>query len=456
MTRTILSKLALAVALCAATAPVPAFADDPPSAKDMEAAKKAFGEGKKAHEAGKLQDAIEKFQKSYNLSKNPLLLYNIALTMEEAGMEDIAVGYYKKFLRDAPADAAQRSAAEDNLKNLEKKLGGGESTPPGPGGTKPVPDTTPKGPIVMKPAGTYAETDFQHAVVDVAPPGKPLDVTAYVPEDSGWVVTLNFRTAGEGKFTPREMKWRYKELVGRVPAPKMIGDAVQYYIEVKDSAGTVVTRSGKATSPNLVTIESGATPRFYPDVTDAGDTKTTPAEVKARDESDDPLNGTKSTTIEDETAGPIEVQPNVAPGGGFRDVGSSKFKYTKWGSTIATGALLSASLVFYIQAGRNASALEADSTGCGDPPCQEFDEVSAGYEDSGKLNDTLSKVTLGIGAVTAVVAGYYWYKSLTAKQRGDRNAATARGAALESASTSWGVAPAFGAGYAGATAVVEF
>ena len=30
-------------------------------------------------------------------------------------------------------------------------------------------------------------------MIDAAPPGKPLDVTAFVPEDSGWTVTLYYR-----------------------------------------------------------------------------------------------------------------------------------------------------------------------------------------------------------------------------------------------------------------------
>ncbi len=458
MTRTLLSSLAIAFAgLTVHHMAVPAVAIAQPSAKDLAEAKKAFAEGKKAHEAGDLGTAIAKFSKSYSLSKNPLLLYNIAVTMEEDGQLDFALDYYKKFLAEAPADAAQRPQAQESMAALEKKLGKPASVENT--GTKPPvenpPDRTPKGPVEIKPAGTYSETDFQHEVVDVAPPGKPLDITAYVPEDSGWTVTLNFRTAGEGTFTAKEMKWRYKELVGRVPAPKMIGDALQYFVEVKDQGGAVIAKSGKSTSPNLITIEKGATPRFYPDVTDDGDPKT-PTDVVGSDDSDDPLRGGKKDPVEsdDPITGPVDdPQTETLGGTGFRDVGSSKFKYMKWGSTIATGALLGSSLVFYLQAGRNADALVGDSTNCGDPPCQEFDSTSAGYEDAGKLNDTLSKVTLGIGAVTAVVAGYYWYKSLTAKKRGSSSAAAANDGSPE---TTWVVAPAFGQGFAGAAAAVEF
>src|SRR5207237_1339901 len=147
--------------------------------------------------------------------------------------------------------------------------------------TKPV--EPPKKTVKIKPAGTYSATDFQHQVVEDAPPGKPLDITAFVPEDSGFTVTLYFRGSNDPKFNAKVMKWRYKELVARVPAAKMAGNSIQYYIEVKDQAGTLVTKSGKSTSPNLVNIDAGATPRFYPDITDEGDA-VSPVVTKQHDE----------------------------------------------------------------------------------------------------------------------------------------------------------------------------
>src|SRR5690606_8543872 len=133
----------------------------------------------------------------------------------------------------------------EKVKALEKKLGlgGGGGTVPTP--SDPMPDTKPN-PDSFKPPGTYKEDAFQQQVVDTAPPGHPLDVTAFVSEDSRFVVTLHYRTAGEGRWTQRVMKWRYKELVARIPAPKMIGNAVQYYIDVKDATGASVARSGKS------------------------------------------------------------------------------------------------------------------------------------------------------------------------------------------------------------------
>src|SRR5215475_9685769 len=80
---------------CAIAAPRTSFADEaPPSPADLAAAKKAYAEGKALHDKGNLPEAVEKFKESYRLSKNPLLLYNIAFTMDEAGTKDLALFYY--------------------------------------------------------------------------------------------------------------------------------------------------------------------------------------------------------------------------------------------------------------------------------------------------------------------------------------------------------------------------
>ena len=99
--------LALAIAL-AVVASATAIADAQPTPAQIEKAKKAFGEGKTLFEKGDFPEAVAKFKESYNLSKNPVLLYNIALANESAGQDDIALFYYRKFLTDAPAEAAQR------------------------------------------------------------------------------------------------------------------------------------------------------------------------------------------------------------------------------------------------------------------------------------------------------------------------------------------------------------
>jgi len=442
--------LALATALAATATSSTAYAQAPSQA-DLDKAKKAFMEGKAFHEGGKYEEAISKYKEAYKLSKKPVLLYNIAIAMEEAQMDDLALMNFRKFLAEADPADPQRPTAETKVKMLEKKLGVGGNTQPT--GTNP-PDKKPpevKPPVSVKPAGTYTETDFQHVVVDTAPPGKPLDVTAFVPEDSGFTVTLNYRTAGEGKFSSKLMKWRYKELVARIPAQKMIGSAVQYYLDVKDQAGAPIAKSAKATSPNQVLIEAGATVRFYPDMTDEGDAKVTPKDVVKSDDDDDPLNKKKPKPDDTIPTGP------VTPGTGLTDVGSSSFGKAKWGTTIAGGALLGFAALSFVQAKKFGSALEDDSTQCGAPPCRAFttadDTYAKGVEDTGKRWNTFFKAGVVVGVGVSAVAGYFWYKEMKARKRGEMKVSTSAKAAEAS---SWIVVPAIGEHTAGATAAVRF
>lgn len=457
---------AIAVAL-ALVAPVAAQ----PSPQDLDKAKKEFLAGKKAFDAGDFPEAASHFKTSYNLSKKPALLYNVALANESGGQDDIALFYYRKFLTDADAADPQRPDAEARVKTLEKKFGGGTQPPAG-GGTPPAggntttttvtpPPEQHKEPDKLKPSGTYQPTEFQHQIVEAAPPKKPLDVTAFVPEDSGWKVTLFYRTAGEGKFQSKEMRWRYKELVARIPPTKMIGESVQYYIEVKDSQknGEVVTRSGKSTSPNLVTLEAGAAERFYPDWNDETGQTQSAAEVKASDEDEDPLNKNKKKKIA--VRDPEEIgggggggatTPGL-PGRGFTDVGSSKFTAMKWGSTGVAAAAVGLGILFYIQAGQQADALKEDSEACGAPPCRTYDPYDNDLQEAGKRYETLTTVSIVVGVGAAAIAGYYWYKELRAKKRGELKVSAKAPAGPEA---SWIITPTVGDNYAGAVGAVRF
>jgi hypothetical protein len=462
--------LTITIALAAVLLPTAhrAWADDKPTPEQLDAAKKAFGEGKALHDQGKLPEAIEKFKESYRLSRNPVLLYNIALTLDENKQLDNALFYYRKFLSDAPADAAQRKTADERVKTLEKEkleadlngkppTTGPETGPTGP--TGPKPDTTPKV-VKIKPAGTYGPNDFQHQVVEEVPPQKPLDISAFVPEDSGFTVTLFYRGAGDAIFVAKPMKWRYKELVARIPAAKITGSSIQYYIEVKDQAGTVVTRSGKSTSPNLINLTAGATPRFYPDMTDEGETKS-PAETHHHDD-EDPLNKNKQQAHDDDdiTGNTNKSQPTPevpsTPGQGFTDVGSTNFERAKWGSTITAGALVGLGVAFYVLASNQASALADDAKlphgSCTAVPCP-FDSYDRDLQSAGQRDQTISNVGIGFGVVASAVAGYFWYRQLTAKQHGDLKSAAKKPASPE---TTWVVAPSVTETFTGAAAAVRF
>jgi hypothetical protein len=448
--------LCLAIGVGALASTQLALADDKPTKEQLDQAKAAFAEGKSLHDQGKLTEAVEKFKESYRLSKNPLLLYNIGLTLDEAGQKDNALLYYRKFLADAPANAGQRPTATERVKVLEKeKLEAdlnGTPTKTEPVKTEPVKTepvktepvkTEPVKPVKIKPPGTYKPEDFQHQSVDSAPPGKPLDVTAFVPEDSGWSVLLFYRAAGDATFTSKTMKWRYKELVARIPAATMKGNTIQYYIEVKDQAGNKVTSAGKSTNPNLVTIEAGAAARFYPDMAD-DDGKLPNVTTSSGGGEENPLAGKGGGHDENPIGTPIG-------NGDQKDTGgvSSNFKYYKWGATGAAAVLLGTGIATYFMAKNQANNIQNDlvTPGCSTPPCRSFDKFDIDFQNAGQNYQTISNVTIALGVVSAGVAGYLWYKE--SKQKAHDDGKTGASAAT---GTTWIVTPAVSEHFTGAAA----
>jgi hypothetical protein len=424
-----------AIALAQALAPAAAWADRPaPTPAQLDKARKAFAEGRKLHDAGKLTEAVEKFKLSYQLSRNPLLLYNIGLTMEELGSGDLAVIFYRQFLAEAAPDAAQRADATDRIAAITRVLAPPAAPPPPTPPEAPPPEAPPP-----PPPPQFGSADFTHHLIEAAPPGVPLDVTAVVSDGFRVVVTLYVRSPGEATFTATPMERRNQERVGRIPATRMAGSAVQYYVEVRDDTGALLARSGKSTSPNVVNLDAGATPRFYPDFTPAP-----PVTTPGHHDAEDPI-AAATPGVGGAAAGP-------APGGGVLDVGSGEFAVAKWSATAAAGTGVGLGITFYVLSRGHATALERDSIDCGPPPCQKFDSYDRDLEHTGKLEQTISRVALVGGVAAAAVAGYFWYRELTASRHGERKVSR-----TSSTTASWQIAPAIGGdGFTGAAAVGRF
>lgn len=132
----------------------PAFGQDSPD----DLARRHFESGVAYLQEADYESALKAFQKSYELSKRPDLLLNIATVHERKGDFTAAIDSLKKFLEVAP-DAEQRATVEARITNLEKRQAEGATGEPktGPGETPPVgttPGTPPPGvkPDKAKPA----------------------------------------------------------------------------------------------------------------------------------------------------------------------------------------------------------------------------------------------------------------------------------------------------------------
>jgi tetratricopeptide (TPR) repeat protein len=380
-----------------------------PSAEDMAKAKEHYIAGKTLFDANDFEAAVDKFKESYKLSKNAVLLYNIAFTHDEIGDKQMATFYYEKFLKDTDRGAANRDVARKRLRTLKKEAG--TST--------------------TEPTDVQAVTSFKHTVVDESPPNTPLDIVAVVPEGVPWRVVLNYRVAGQAKFTSVEMQYRFKELVARIPAKDTAKKNVQYYIEVKDGSGKVLERSGQPTSPHIVYMEEGAKPRFYSDEVKTG--------IVVNPEN--PLGGGNSN------GGGGGGGGGELTNGGWTDVQSSKFYKLKWGTTGGAAGLVLASLTFYWLSSSFEERLQDESlesiTGqCGNPPCKQFAQKQKDLQSLGQTYETLGTVALGLGVATAAAAGALWYLEIKGKNgKGETSVTTL---------------PIVGNDYVGAAAAVRF
>lgn len=407
-----LSSAALAVALAVAGPARVAFADEaPPTSEQLAQAKQAFEEGNALFKAGKLPEAIEKLKESFRLSRNAFLLYNIGHSYDQLGQKEMVLFYYRKFLASAPANAPMRDnvskrVAELEAENIQAATLEGDAAA----------NTAATAPAVTS---KYSKADFKHEQIFTVPPGNPIDVTAFVPQDSGYTVKLFFRSAGEAAFTAKPMTWRNVELVARIPAPKVTGSNVQYYLEVRDTSNNLITRSGKSTSPVLVNIENGAQPHYYADFVDEGGEVFVPV-----------------TVIEEPLFSSDGRQTDVQP--------TSKFGTVKWISTGIAAASLGTSIVSYLMAGKEHDKLVSDANACGAPPCQVFDaEFGQKVQEVGQRWDLTYKITLGVGITAAAVSGYFWYRDMKAKKR-------------RTPSSAWLIVPSISDSYAGASAAAEF
>ncbi len=417
-----------------------------PDAEALADAKKAYGEGSVMFDAGDFKGAVGKFKLAFRLTRNPILLYNIAYTIDQMKDSEMALFYYKKFLQLGPKSHPNYDSAKKRAKKLARAAAAKEPL----FDDEPVRDASAKKPknptrstrrtkkptkkpktVAVAPKRPSVK-EFMHNVIDEAPPGKPLDVTAFIPDGAKWQVNMYYRVAGQAKFVSVTMRPRYNELVGRIPAPKMSGTSVQYYIEARNKAGKVIARSGRAMSPNLVLVEETARPRYYPDL--SGDTNyDTPVAKK---------------------------EPLITAGGagGWGDVHSNKFTYLKWGSTASAGLLLTIGIFAYTQAAASASSLEGEAFDsnmeCAAPPCRAYSDYQKDLQSYGKRMNTVANVTLGLGVAATGVAAYYWYKELKYKRdrRNRRSSKSSRSDSGRRLTTT----PVIGRGLIGGAATLRF
>jgi hypothetical protein len=156
-----LSVLILAVASAAAAQPA-----DPAEQESLE----HYQKGVTAYDLGKFDDAVQSFQKAYELKPQPAYLYNIAQAYRQKGDAAKAVFFYKRYLQKAP-DAKNRDVVERRIAELEdlaRKQEESKATPPNSLEGDRVPEAEPTPPAATPPAMVEA----------AAPAAEPMEVAA--------------------------------------------------------------------------------------------------------------------------------------------------------------------------------------------------------------------------------------------------------------------------------------
>ena len=108
-----------------------------------------YKKGMKAYTLGHFTEAIEEFEKAYEVRAEPIFLYNIAQSHRQSDSPQRAIFFYRRYLEAQP-DAKNRSEIEQRIKDMQAQLDAkAEIAPPTP---PPIPAPQPVAPSM--PAAT--------------------------------------------------------------------------------------------------------------------------------------------------------------------------------------------------------------------------------------------------------------------------------------------------------------
>jgi tetratricopeptide (TPR) repeat protein len=145
-------------------------------------AKEHYRQGTAAYNLGRYRDAAQEYERAYELTLDPALLFNVAQAYRLAGERQKAVLTYRSYLRTAP-EGDRRAIAEAKLKELEAALnfddpfagGAGAPTPSPARATVPPPSPPAPGPRFVESAAAPASLAARTPASDSgAPSNQPI------------------------------------------------------------------------------------------------------------------------------------------------------------------------------------------------------------------------------------------------------------------------------------------
>ncbi len=153
-----------------------ARAGDAAEPRGKPSAEAHYQNGMKAYTLGHFEEAIEEFEKAYELRQEPIFLYNIAQSHRQNNSPQRAIFFYRRYL-EADPEAKNRLEIEKRIKDMEANLNhrpenAGAPPPTATAGTVTPPPAAPLPPAAVVPP-------------PAAPPVIPVQAPAAPPASAG-------------------------------------------------------------------------------------------------------------------------------------------------------------------------------------------------------------------------------------------------------------------------------
>jgi hypothetical protein len=161
-------------------------------------AKRLFDEGTTAYNLGEFTKAAEAYRATYKITRDPVLLYNIAQSYRLANDLGQAAFFYRSYLRNVPT-APNRVEVEERLRRLRTQIGdeksganGSSKTAMSSGGKAQGETPAPSEPLVSPPASAPEPATAQApaAAINPLPPPPRLAVKREPLYKKWWLWTI--------------------------------------------------------------------------------------------------------------------------------------------------------------------------------------------------------------------------------------------------------------------------
>jgi tetratricopeptide (TPR) repeat protein len=136
--------------------------------KGKQSAESHYNKGMTAYNLGHFQEAIEEFEKAYEIRSEPIFLYNIAQSHRQSGNPQRAIFFYRRYV-DADPSSKKRAEVEKRIADMQAELDAQKereaaaTTPPAtvvapPMATQPLPAPVPQPTLAERKPPTVADS----------------------------------------------------------------------------------------------------------------------------------------------------------------------------------------------------------------------------------------------------------------------------------------------------------